>query len=233
MPELIKSILKYISVLADTTWLGKLFHMLTTRLQKQYIKSIKVRRGVVGRLGLGLGLVLVLRLGLGLALRLQLRTGIGFRRNHSWSSTFTPRRNHSLCQVTTTIYHIYHFSPYYHRHVCLLSATAPSHCWRHARRTVYHTHKRRSSVTFRGARNVCPKNMYEKLTKFSNFTRFLPDTARILHNNSTVCQLLWITVYSQVGSEEGQCPLPRIFLFYDLEMAGIFWWILRCWILSM
>ena len=23
--------------------------------------------------------------------------GIGFRRNHSWSSTFTPRRNHSLC----------------------------------------------------------------------------------------------------------------------------------------
>jgi len=41
----------------------------------------------VGRLGL------VLRLGLGL----QLGIGIGFRRNHSWSSTFTPRRNHSLC----------------------------------------------------------------------------------------------------------------------------------------
>jgi len=54
----------------------------------------------VGRLGLGLGLglVLVLRLGLGLALGLQLRIGIGFRRNHSWSSTFTPRRNHSLCR---------------------------------------------------------------------------------------------------------------------------------------
>jgi len=54
----------------------------------------------VGRLGLGLGLglVLVLRLGLKLALGLQLRIGIGFRRNHSWSSTFTPRRNHSLCQ---------------------------------------------------------------------------------------------------------------------------------------
>jgi len=51
----------------------------------------------VGRLGLGLGLVLVLRQGLGLALGLQLRIGIGFRRNHSWSSTFTPRRNHSLC----------------------------------------------------------------------------------------------------------------------------------------
>jgi len=49
----------------------------------------------VGRLGLGL--VLVLRQGLGLALGLQLRIGIGFRRNHSWSSTFTPRRNHSLC----------------------------------------------------------------------------------------------------------------------------------------
>ena len=48
-------------------------------------------------LGLGLGLVLVLRQGLGLALGLQLRIGIGFRRNHSWSSTFTPRRNHSLC----------------------------------------------------------------------------------------------------------------------------------------
>ena len=44
-----------------------------------------------------LGLVLVLRLGLGLALGLQLRIGIGFRRNHSWSSTFMPRRNHSLC----------------------------------------------------------------------------------------------------------------------------------------
>jgi len=54
--------------------------------------SVRVRRGVVGRLGLGL--VLVLRLGLGL----QLGIGIGFRRNHSWSSTFTPRRNHSLCQ---------------------------------------------------------------------------------------------------------------------------------------
>jgi len=53
----------------------------------------------VGRLGLGLGLglVLVLRQVLGLALGLQLRIGIGFRRNHSWSSTFTPRRNHSLC----------------------------------------------------------------------------------------------------------------------------------------
>jgi len=37
----------------------------------------------------------VLRLGLGLALWLQLGIGIGFRRNHSWSSTFTPRRNHS------------------------------------------------------------------------------------------------------------------------------------------
>jgi len=53
----------------------------------------------VGRLGLGLGLVLVLRLGLGLALGLQLGIGIGFRRNHSWSSTFTPRRNHSLCHI--------------------------------------------------------------------------------------------------------------------------------------
>ena len=49
-------------------------------------------------LGLGLGLVLVLLQGLGLALGLQLRIGIGFTRNHSWSSTFTPRRNHSLCQ---------------------------------------------------------------------------------------------------------------------------------------
>jgi len=47
----------------------------------------------VGRLGLGL----VLGLGLGLALGLQLGIEIGFRRNHSWSSTFTPRRNHSLC----------------------------------------------------------------------------------------------------------------------------------------
>ena len=37
------------------------------------------------------------RLGLGLAIRLQLGIGIGFRCNHSWSSIFTPRRNHSLC----------------------------------------------------------------------------------------------------------------------------------------
>ena len=59
--------------------------------------SVRVRRSVVGRLGLGLGLVLVLRLGLGLALGLQLGIGIGFRRNHSWSSIFTPRCNHSLC----------------------------------------------------------------------------------------------------------------------------------------
>jgi len=28
---------------------------------------------------------------------------IGFRRNHSWWSTFTPRRNHSLCLVITTM----------------------------------------------------------------------------------------------------------------------------------
>ena len=49
--------------------------------------SVRVRRGVVGLLGLGLGL----------ALGLQLGIGIGFRRNHSWSSIFTPRRNHSLC----------------------------------------------------------------------------------------------------------------------------------------
>ena len=60
--------------------------------------SVRVRRDVVGRLGLGLGLGLVLGLGLELALGLQLGIGIGFRRNHSWS-TFTPRRNHSLCQV--------------------------------------------------------------------------------------------------------------------------------------
>jgi len=71
-------------------------------LNRSYLQvsgSVRVRRGVVGRLGLGLGLglVLVLRLGLGLALWLQLGIGIGFRRNHSWSSIFTPRRNHSLC----------------------------------------------------------------------------------------------------------------------------------------
>jgi len=32
-------------------------------------------------------------------LGLQLGIGIGFRRNHSWSSIFTPRRNHSLCLI--------------------------------------------------------------------------------------------------------------------------------------
>jgi len=62
--------------------------------------SVRVRRGVVGRLGLGL----VLQLGLGLALGLQLGIWIGFRRNNSWSSTFTPRRNHSLCLNYTPIY---------------------------------------------------------------------------------------------------------------------------------
>jgi len=62
--------------------------------------SVRVRRGVVGRLGLGL--VLVLRQGLGLALGLQLPIGIGFRHNHSWSSTFKPRRNHSLCLTLIT-----------------------------------------------------------------------------------------------------------------------------------
>jgi len=55
--------------------------------------SVRVRRGIVGRLGLEL----VLGLGLELALWLQLGIGIGFRCNHSWSSTFTPRRNNSLC----------------------------------------------------------------------------------------------------------------------------------------
>jgi len=55
--------------------------------------SVRVRRGIVGLLGLGLGS----GLGLGLALGLQLGIGIGFRRNHSWSSIFTHRRNHSLC----------------------------------------------------------------------------------------------------------------------------------------
>jgi len=59
-------------------------------LNRRYLQesgSVRVRRGIVCRLGLGLGL----------ALRLQLGIGIGFRRNHSWSSIFTPRRNHSLC----------------------------------------------------------------------------------------------------------------------------------------
>ena len=63
-------------------------------LNRRYILvsgSVRVRRGVVGRLGLGLGL------GLALGLQLGIGIGIGFRRNHSWSSTFTPRRNHSLC----------------------------------------------------------------------------------------------------------------------------------------
>ena len=38
-----------------------------------------------------------------------------------------------------------------------------------------YNHRRRSSVNFRGARHFCPKNMYEKLTKCPNFTRFLPE----------------------------------------------------------
>ena len=57
---------------------------------------------------LGLGLVLVLQLGLGLALGLQLGIGIGFRRNHSWSSTFTPRRNHSLCLYISLLTQVLH-----------------------------------------------------------------------------------------------------------------------------
>jgi len=48
----------------------------------------------------------------------------------------------------------------------------------------YRQHRRKSSVNFRGGTwHFCPKNMYEKLTKFPNFTRFLPENARILHNN--------------------------------------------------
>jgi len=37
--------------------------------------------------------------------------------------------------------------------------------------------------TLGGARHFCPKNMYEKLTKFPNFTRLLTENARILHKN--------------------------------------------------
>jgi len=40
------------------------------------------------------------------------------------------------------------------------------------RDTVFH--RRRSSVNFRGARHICTKNMYEKLSKCPNFTWFLP-----------------------------------------------------------
>jgi len=36
-------------------------------------------------------------------------------------------------------------------------------------------YRRRSSVNFRGARNFCPKNEYEKLTKCPNFRWFLPE----------------------------------------------------------
>jgi len=57
-------------------------------LNRRYLQvsgSVRVRVSV--RLGLGLGLALGLHLGI----------GIGFRRNHSWSSTFTLRRNNSLC----------------------------------------------------------------------------------------------------------------------------------------
>jgi len=59
-------------------------------LNRRYLQvsgSVRVRRGIVGRLGLGLWLTLGLQLGI----------GIGFRRNHSWLSIFTPRHNHSLC----------------------------------------------------------------------------------------------------------------------------------------
>ena len=69
-------------------------------LNRRYLQvsgSVRVRRAVVGRLGLGLGL--------GLALGLQLGIGVGFRRNHSWSSIFTPRRNHSLCLTNSALLH--------------------------------------------------------------------------------------------------------------------------------
>jgi len=36
--------------------------------------------------------------------RVTVRIGIGFRRNHSWSFIFTPRRNHSLCQERMTLH---------------------------------------------------------------------------------------------------------------------------------
>jgi len=40
--------------------------------------------------------------------------------------------------------------------------------------TVFHKHRRRSSVNFRGKTILPEKYVYEKLTKCPNFTRFLP-----------------------------------------------------------
>ena len=69
--------------------------------------SVRARRGVVGWLGLGIGL------------GLQLGIGIEFRRNHSWSSIFTPRRNHSLC---LTLMHIMYF-------FCTCTISGELKCW--------------------------------------------------------------------------------------------------------
>jgi len=37
-------------------------------------------------------------------------------------------------------------------------------------------------VNFRRARHFCPTNVYEKLTKCPNFTRFLPEKLEIYRN---------------------------------------------------
>jgi len=75
--------------------------------------------------------------------------------------------------------------------------TMPPATSREDGQTEAYVHRRRSSVSFRRARHFCPKNMYENLKKWPNFTWFLPEkltkfrilhdfctkNTRILHNN--------------------------------------------------
>ena len=52
-------------------------------------------------------------------------------------------------------------------------------------------HRRSSSVNFRGTRDFCPKNMYEKLTKCPNLAQKLVTTQlqllRLISKTSLLC----------------------------------------------
>ena len=71
----------------------------------------------------------------------------------------------------------------------------------------------RAQSTLGGARHFCPQNMYEKLTKCPNFTWFLSENARILHNN---CRK---KIFFPISLGWGDVP-PRFSTVYQLGVAN-------------
>jgi len=62
-----------------------------------------------------------------------------------------------------------------------------------------------------GARHFCPKNMYEQLTEFPNFTWFCSKRARILHNNCPNNIFPIFFFWGGEGREWGEtCPLTPL-----------------------